>query len=72
MNNAELLYRAIELHRFEPIDVWNRLSYAAKMLYCERATESGSWKKLPEYIIEYVEDGGATRITNGTTTVAME
>lgn len=38
---AKLLYNAIEENKLTPIAVWSKLTYAAKMLYCEREIELG-------------------------------
>jgi hypothetical protein len=60
---AQLLYDALNLHRndFKPTEVWDKLTYASQMLYCERSIASGSWKDMPALIVEYVETKTATK-----------
>lgn len=60
---AQLLYDALSLHRnhFKPMEVWDKISYASQILYCEQSIASGSWKNMPAIIVEYVETKTATK-----------
>lgn len=70
MSKSELLYQAIELHPdFKPIEFWEKLPYSTKMLFCERAIESESYKDYPHYIVFHIENNGAHRMSVGTTTI---
>lgn len=62
---AQLLYDALNLHEnhFKPMEVWDRLPYTTKMLYCEQSIASGSWKSMPALVVEYVETKTATKST---------
>ena len=60
---AQLLYDALELHKnhFVPIEVWDKISYASQILYCEQSIASGSWKNMPAIVVEYVETKTTTK-----------
>lgn len=42
----EKLLSTIERHEIKPIEVWDRLPYSTKILYCERAIESEDWVNI--------------------------
>ena len=68
---AKLLYEALQLNKshFKPMDIWDKISYASQMLYCEQAIESGKYKNLPENIVFHVENDGACMVSDITATV---
>lgn len=55
---VEKLYNAFESafrkNDFNINGVWDQMTYSSKMLMCERMVESGSWKNLPEFVMEYL------------------
>jgi len=61
---AQLLYDALHLHgnHFKPIEVWNKISYASQMLYCQQSIASGSWKNMPAIVVEYVKTKTTTKL----------
>lgn len=52
---TEILYRAIETNQIKPIEVWDKLPYTTKMLYCEQAARSGSWKDIFVKEVDFAE-----------------
>lgn len=61
MNSPDILYHAIELQQFKPLEIWDKLPYHTKYVYCERSIASGSWKNMPALVVEYVETKTATK-----------
>lgn len=58
---TDKLYIAIESafanDRFNLNGVWDRISYTAKILMCDRMIKSESWRNLPDTVLEKIEGG---------------
>lgn len=56
---SEILYEKIESafqeEKFNLNGVWDKITYSAKMLMCERMVESNTWMNLPEAVICFEE-----------------
>lgn len=56
---AEVLYDSLESAckegTFNLNGVWDKITYSAKMLLCDRMVESGTWMNLPEAVICFEE-----------------
>lgn len=56
---SEELYQRIESafkeQKFNHNGVWDKITYASKMLMCQRMVESGTWMKLPEAVLCFEE-----------------
>lgn len=63
---TEKLYSAIQsAFKYDNVNlygVWDKITYTAQILLCERMIESESYKNLPEIVCEYfaVENETAT------------
>ena len=51
----EMIESASKEQKFNLNGVWNKISYATKMLMCERMVESGTWMRLPEAVLCFEE-----------------
>ena len=56
---SEVLYEMLESahkeKRFNLNGVWDRITYASKMLMCDQMVQSGTWMQLPEAVICFEE-----------------
>lgn len=60
MTTAEKLYDAFETafkkNDFNINGIWDQMTYSSKMLMCKRLIESGEWKSLPVFVLEYLNE----------------